>query len=81
LGQSHVQTFRPSLKSIWSIKKLKDKEKGKITWKDYKEYIDAVKKIQKEENIINLRETDKALWGKSFMDDLKNNIKDGFKKQ
>jgi hypothetical protein len=63
------------------FKKLKDKEKGKITWKDYKEYIDAVKKIQKEENIINLRETDKALWGKSFMKDLKNNIENGFTKQ
>jgi hypothetical protein len=68
-------------RDLKQFKKLKDKEKGKITWKDYKEYIDAVKKIQKEENIINLRETDKALWGKSFMDDLKNNIKDGFKKQ
>jgi hypothetical protein len=68
-------------RDLKQFKKLKDKEKGKITWKDYKEYIDAVKKIQKEENIINLRETDKALWGISFMDDLKNNIKDGFKKQ
>lgn len=67
-------------KKMKQYKKLQNKEKSKLTWKEYEQYINAIKEIQEEENIKSLRETDKSLWAKSFITNLRNNIKNEFRK-
>jgi len=48
-------------------------------WNGYQEYIEAVKNYEPQN--LPLREKDRFLWGKSFSDQLKRDIKSNFKKQ
>ena len=48
-------------------------------WTKYCEYIKSVKEYGNLE--ISLRDKDRLLWGKSFQEQLENNIKSNFKKQ
>ena len=48
-------------------------------WKKYLEYIEKVKEIT--DNSLSLRDKDRFLWGKSFKDQLEENIENSFSKE
>jgi len=62
---------------IGDFEDIQNKTKFDSIWEGYQKYIEAVKKAV---NIdISLRDKDRFLWGKSFRDQLINDIVDNFK--
>jgi len=55
---------------------LGQKVKFESIWNGYSHYIEGVRQFVPSEN--TLREKDKYLWGKSFCEDLIQDIQDGF---
>lgn len=58
---------------------LKDKENVEKLWPIYQQFIEDVRKATP--GITNLRDKDRLLWGKSFHDQLKKDIKNMFAKR
>jgi len=62
---------------IGNFKDIQNKTKFESIWEGYQKYIEAVKNAVSID--ISLRDKDRFLWGKSFYDQLKKDIRNNFK--